>query len=327
MLDLTTHEFAQYTPLLPQTAVNYDFSIEHDFGDGLELRITPYYRKGFNYAVADQLLLFLLPSGTPVFGPPRVDNSGINKNAGIEFALQRSAQYGFSGLVAATYDDTLANYLADFFPGVNSAALAAGHLYHVAYVSPVTGTANIVYGWHSGLHASATISYASGYPYGVGKWTYVFGPNGQPMQVNNTDVNSASGKTGAYYVTNGSGQIVASRGTQEGGDPGTLLTPSITTVNFTISQIIGHNVHNSEVGIRAENLFGNYAPTRIPSNPYYGFSGFGNGGSPSGVNGNACAPGQSFSCQPFQYNYSSQPYELEQTGPPRLYTFYFSMKY
>ena len=333
LVDLNTNDFAQYTPVLPQTAVNYDFSIEHDFGNGIELRVTPYYRKGFNYVVGNQPLLFLLPSGTPVFGPSKELNAGVNENTGVEFAVQRNAQYGLSGLIDATYDDTLANYDGDFFPTVNNAALASGHMYHVTYVAPVVATANLVYNTRPGLHLITTVSYESGYRYGVGKWTYIFGPDGKPMQVDNTDVNSPTGVTGAYYLTNSTGaSIVASRGTPEGGDPGTLFGPSITTVNFTIGQTLGKGAHNSEIGIRAQNLFGDYNPTRIPANPYYGFSGFGNTNAagvnlPSGVNPNACAPGQTFSCEPFQYNYSPQPYEREQSGPPRLYTFYYSVKY
>ncbi len=228
MLDLTTNNFAQYTPLLPQTAVNYDFSYEHEFGQGIEMRITPYYRKGSNYFVGNQPLLFLLPSGTPVFGPLKQQNAGINENTGVEFALQRNATYGFSGLLDATYDNTLANYDSDFFPTVNAAALAADHFYHVTYVAPVSGTFNLVYNTPGGFHASTTMSYVSGYRYGVGKKTFVFGANGQPEQVLNTDL--ASTPSQAYYFTDLTNpgtienpNITASRGTPEGDDPGTLI--------------------------------------------------------------------------------------------------------
>ena len=334
LLDLNTNELAQYTPVLPQTAVNLDFSYEHDFGGGLELRVTPYYRKGTNYAVSNRQLLFTLPSGTPVFGPAKEESAGINVNSGVELALQRNARFGLSGLLAATYDNTLANYDSDFMPSVNSAALASGHLFHVTYVAPVTGTLNLVYNTRNGLHASTTVSYASGYRYGVGKKTFVFGRNGNPVQVLNTDLASSSGVTGAYYLTNPSNpgtvfspNVVASRGTPEGDDPGTLFGPAITTVNFTLSQELGKAPKNVEVGMRVQNLFGGYSPAVIPSNPFYGFSGFGNNGLPSGVNTNACAPGQTFACEPFQFNYSPFPYEKEQSGPPRVYTFFVSAKY
>jgi hypothetical protein len=233
-----------------------------------------------------------------------------------------------SGLFDATYDNTLANYDSDFFPTVNNAALAANHFYHVTYVSPVVATLNLVYNTPSGLHAATTVSYDAGYPYGVGKKTYVFGANNVPTLVDNTDVNSATGISGAYYLTDSTGTtIIASRGTPEGNDPGTLRSPATTIVNLTLSHDIGNGAHNTQVGIRAGNLFGDYSPTRIPANPFYGFNGLGNGGLPSGVNPNACAPGQKLACEPFQYNYSGLPYEKELSGPPRDYTFFVSIKY
>jgi len=95
-------------------------------------------------------------------------------------------------------------------------------------------------------------------------------------------------------------------------------------VNFTLSQDIGHDL---QAGVRLQNAFGNYNPSTIPSNPYYGFNGNFFPGFPSGYNTNQCAPGQSYGCEPFQYNYSPAPYESEQTGQPRLYTFFVSVKY
>jgi hypothetical protein len=333
IIDLTTNDFAQYTPVLPQTAINYDFSWEHDFGAGLQLRITPYYRKGFNYVVGNQPLLFTLPSGTPVFGPPKEENAGINENTGLEFALQRDVQYGFSGLLDATYDNTLANYDGDFFPTVNAAAIAANHFFHITYVAPVTGTLNLVYNTRGGWHASTTINYESGYRYGVGKKKFIFGANGKPREVLNTDIVSATSE--AYYFTNpnnpGTAQqpnIIASRGTSEGDDPGTLFGPAIATVNLTVSHTIGAGLHNSQVGLRVLNLLGNYSPSNIVSNPYYVPAGPSGGAGPgSGFNFNQCAPHQTYACEPFMYNYSPFPYEIEPDGPPRMYTLFYSIKY
>ena len=333
LLDLNTNQIPQYQPVLPQTSVNVDFSYEHDFGHGSSVRITPYYSRGSNYVVGSSPLLFTLPSGRPIFGPMTETNAGKNENAGIELGLQRTSHFGLSGSLSLTYDNTLANYDSDFFPTVNSAALAANHFYHVTYVAPLTGTLNLADNTRAGLHGSVTVSYQSGFRYGVGKETFVFGPNGTPVQVLNTDLASATGVSGAYYLTNPSNpgtvfapNIVASRGTPEGNDPGTLFGPPITIVNVTLSQELGSGPNNLEVGVRAQNLFGNYAPAVIPPNPYYGFSGFGNNRLPSGVNGNACAPHQTFACEPFQYNYSPFPYELEQSGVPRTFTFFASVK-
>jgi hypothetical protein len=331
LIDLNTNEFPQYTPVLPQTAVNVDFSYEHDFGDGVELRVTPYYRKGTNYAVFDnQPLLFTLPSGTPVFGPGTVQNGGINQSTGVEFALQRTAPYGFSGLLAATYDNTLANYDSDFFPNVNAAVLASGHFFHVTYVAPISGALNIVYNTRKGLYAATTISYESGFRYGVGTKTFIYGANGQPEQVLNTDLVNGSF---AYYFTDPTNpgtidhpNITGSRGTPEGSDPGTLFGPPIAVMNLTVSQALGH-AHNVQAGLRVVNLFGNYSPTSIPANQWYVPQGLGSYGPGSGFNRNQCAPGQTLGCQPFSYNYSAFPYEAEPDGPPRVYTFFVSLKY
>lgn len=236
-------------------------------------------------------------------------------------------------MVDATYDNTLANYDGDFFPTVSAAALAANHFFHITYVAPVTGTFNLVYNTQSGWHASTTVSYESGYRYGVGTETYIFGPNGQPIQVLNTDL-AAVTPSEAYYFTDPTNpgtpehpNIVGSRGTPEGPDPGSLFGPAISTIDLSIAHSLGTGQHNSEVGLRVENLLGNYSPTTIPANLYYVPQGIGSYGPGSGYNVNQCAPGQTYACEPFMYNQSVHPYEAEPDGPPRLFTLYYSMKY
>jgi hypothetical protein len=331
-MDLNTNLYAQYTPVLPETAVNLDFSYERELRRGVELRVTPYWRRGTNYAVSSQQLFFTLPSGTPVFGPPKTQNAGINESTGVELAVQRDAQFGLSGMLSATYDNTLANYNGDFVPSASSAALAAGHFFHVNYIPPLAATLNLSYNTHTGLHALATVSFESGFRYGVGKRTFVFDANGNPVQVFNTDL--AVTPSEAYYFTDPTNRgtmfaphITASRGTPEGDDPGTLFTPSAALLNLTISQDIGKGPHNFQVGVRGANLLGNYTPALVPANLYYVPQGIGGYGPGSGYNVNQCAPGQTFACEPFRYNQSPYPYEIEPDGPPRLYTFFVSIKY
>jgi len=330
IVDQNTNNFAQYTPVRPQRAINADFSIEHDFGNGLQLKISPYYRKGTDYVVGTSNLLFTLPSGKPVFGPAREINAGVNKNTGVEFELQRQAPYGFSGLFDATYDNTLANYDSDFFPTVNAAALAAGHFFHVTYVAPITATFNLNYNTRPGLHASITIPYESGYRYGVGKKTFIFEPEGPgganiPVEVLNTDI-ANSNPANAYYFTDPGNpgtpdnpNIIGSRGTPEGDDPGTIRGPHVATLNFSLSQDFGAP-RNMTIGFRVLNIFGNYTPARIINNPYYVNNGFGAYDASSGMNPN-------IGIEPYQYNYSPNAYENEPTGPPRLWTVFVSMKY
>jgi outer membrane receptor protein involved in Fe transport len=354
LADLNTNNFASFTPVVPQRAVNYDFSYEHDFGRGLDLKVTPYYRKGTDYVVTNSNLVLTLPSGTPVFGPARSVNAGVNTNTGVEFEVQKQAQFGFSGFFDATYDNTFANYDSDFFPSVNTAALAANHFYHVTYVSPLVATLVVAYDSPRGFHASLDVPFNDGYPYGVGKKTFVFmqcslvpgctgDPNANvPTQVLNTDL-AATTPQQAYYFTDPTNpgtmlnpNIVASRGTNEGDDPGTLRSPPVALFNVSVSQEIGHGPNNFQVGMRVLNLLGNYtsAPTSTSlstagSNPYYVPNGLGGYGPGSGFNTNQCPPGvvNQVGCEPFQNNYSPFAYENEASGQPRTFTFFVSMKY
>jgi hypothetical protein len=325
-LDLTTNNFAPYTPVKPQRAINYDASWEHDFGNGNELRITPYYRKGTDYVVSSSSFLFTLPiTNQPVFGPPHEYNAGINENTGAELAFDSRREYGVSGSASVTYDNTFANYDSDFFPSVNNAAVAAGHMFHVSYVASITATGNLVWNSRHGLHISATVPYESGYRYGVGKKVYIFQTlaNGKtiPTQVLNTDVNNPNGASEAYYYTDPTGTtIVGSRGTPEGADPGTLKGPALATLNMTISQEFGSGERPFEIGLRGENLLGNYTGALPSNNPWYTNCGFGVSCPGSGTNLAAAT-------EPFQYNYGPGPYEAEKNGPPRLYTIFASWKY
>lgn len=348
LIDQNTNNFQQYTPVRPQRAVNMDASLEHEFGGGLELKVSPYYRKGTDYVVSTSQLLFTLPSGRPVFGPSHFTNAGVNKNVGIEFDLQKQTGRGIDGFLNFTYDNTLANYDSDFFPSVDAAALAAGHYFHVSYIAPVTGTFNLSYDAPKGWHVEMNIPYESGYRYGVGKKVYVFANNcdssmpAVPVQVLNTDLARSTCAPGSvqdsYYYTDPTNpgtvfapNITGSRGTPDGDDPGTLHGNPIAIVSFTLAHDIGAG-SNMLVGFRVENVLGNYTLNQPgnfgANNPFYvnnGLGGFQNG---SGNNPNACAPGQTLGCEPFSYNFGPLPYETEPASSvPRAITVFLSAKY
>lgn len=337
LIDENTNDFQQYTPVKPQRAVNVDASLEHDFGNGLELKITPYYRKGTDYVVGSSKLLFTLPTGVPVFGPSHLSNAGINENTGAEFDLTLDRTYGMGGFLNFTYDNTLANYDSDFFPTVNSAALAAGHLFHVSYVAPLTGTLNLQYNSPRGLHLLMNMPYESGYRYGVGKKVYVFANACDPSQpaipvlVLNTDLARNTCAPGsaqdAYYYTDPTNpgtvfnpNITGSRGTPDGDDPGSLHGNPIALVNLSVAKDIGHAADYWTVGVRVINVFGNYSPVAPSNNPWYVNNGFGGSGPGSGNNPN-------IGFEPYQYNLGIYPYENEPIGTPRTYTFFVSTRY
>ncbi|HXM18849.1 MAG TPA: TonB-dependent receptor [Candidatus Tumulicola sp.] len=344
IVDLNANNFAQYTPVKPQRAFNADFSVEHDFGGGLEMRITPYYRRGTDYVVANTPVVGTLLDGTPIFGAPREENAGENRNFGVEFSLIKNVPYGFSGFLNATYDNTLANYNSDFFPSVNNAALALHHFFHVSYLAPITATGGLTYYDRRGMYATLELPYESGYRYGVGKKTFVFancsdvaGCTGVPtslvpVEVLNTDLASTSlgqnSNTSAYYFTDPANpgtilhpNITGSRGTPDGDDPGTLRGPQRLFVNLTLAHEVGNGPNKMTVGVRGSNLLGNYTNGVVAGNSRYRNNGLGGFSGTSGTN--AVNPLQ----QPLQFPRSPLPFENEATGPARLFTFFVSSKF
>jgi hypothetical protein len=336
--DYNTNFFAQYTPVRPQRATNYDMSFTHEFANNVEMRITPYYRKGVDYVVANTPLLFTLPDGTSIFGSPREQNAGTNENTGVELDVQKFASFGLAGTLSATYDNTLANYTSDFFPSTNNAALALNHFFHVSYVAPLVATLNLTEDTRNGWHFSALMPFESGYRYGVGKKTFVFqpiGPNGAlvPVEVLNTDLAAESlGEnqfTSAYYFTDPSNpgtilhpNITGSRGTADGDDPGTLKgPPRFYLTDVSIAHDVGRGPTGMQVGIRGTNLLGNYTNTLVGTNSRYRNNGLGGYGPTSGTN--LVLPTE----EPYEFPRSPFPYENEPTGPARLYTFFVSIKY
>jgi hypothetical protein len=326
LLDLNTNSFAQYTPVRPQRAVNYDLSWNHDFGQGLAARITPYYRKGYDYVAVSTPFLFRLSDGTPVFGPGREENAGINFNTGVELSVQKNAVFGLGGFVSATYDNTLANYDSDFFPIVNNAAIALNHLFHVSYVAPLTATFGLDYQSHHGLHASVEVPYESGYRYGVGKHTWVFGgPNGTtPEEVLNTDLASPVGN---YYFTDPSNpgtiehpNITGSLGTADGNDPGTLKGVAEAFVNIAVSQDVGSGPNRMSVGLRADNILGNYSISSPIDSIRYHNNGLGGYASNSGISG-------LIGLEPYRYQLQPSYYLNQPVGSPRSYTLFVNIKY
>ena len=323
--DLNTHAVAQFSPVLPQHATNADFSWSHDFGNGWETRVTPYWRKGTNYVVGNTPLLFTL-AGTPVFGTTRNSNAGINQSTGVEFAVSRQVQFGLNALVSATYDNTRANYNSDFFPSTNAAALALNHLFHVSYVPAVQATANLTYLTRSGWKAIVGIPYESGYWYGVGTHTFVFIGN-TPTEVLNTDLaESALGNSpaaSAYYFTDPTNpgtitnpNITGSRGTPDGPDPGSLRGPQILTFNVTLA----HSIGNGEIGVTAFNLAGNYSISSPFTTSNYVNNGLGAYGAGSG-NANPIIK----ALQPYVFDLNPGSYITYPAGPARTYTFYYNL--
>jgi len=354
--DLNSNDFAQFTPVLPQTAVNYDFSWTHDWTGGLETRVTPYYRRGFNYVVAYTPVLGTTATGDLITGAPREANAGINQNTGVELAIDRVVTFGWSGYIHGTYDNTLANYNSDFFPTVNNAALALNHFFHVSYLSPVTITSGITYHDRRGLWVTTEFPYVSGYYYGVGKHTFVYcGPatgcpaalSGKPVEVLNTNLAALSlglnANTSAYYFVDPANpgtiynpNVTSSRGTKEGNDPGSIQGPPIFRMNISVAHDIGSGPNHFQVGVRATNLLGNYTNTAPGLTSRYRTNGLGGYNGVSGCTSTSqCGNGSTVSgsntanplFEPLQFPRSPNPYEAEPTGTARTFTFFVSSNF
>jgi len=85
----------------PEDSTNYDFSYEHDFGNGMSAKITPYYRNTRN-----QVLNLPVDPANPTFVTGL--NVGTARIKGAEFLLRTNRQHenGLSATVAATYTDS-----------------------------------------------------------------------------------------------------------------------------------------------------------------------------------------------------------------------------
>ena len=242
-----------------------------------------------------------------------------------------------SASLAVTYDNTFANYDSDFFPSVNNAALAANHFFHVTYVAPITDRSTSSTTRRTGSTSSATMPYESGYRYGVGKKVYIFqNVNGAGAGVRPEHRFGPNGlRQDAYYFTDPTNpgtdlQSEHHRVARHAGRatiPGTLKGPQIATV-----QVEGVARPRTSAAQHAGGCAGAKPFRQLHADAHTSqlvlcsqwARGYGPG---SGVNVNACPPGVNFACEPFQYNQSAFPYENESSGPPRLFTFFLSMKY
>jgi hypothetical protein len=128
----------------------------------------------------------------------------------------------------------------------------------------------------------------------------------------------------AYYFTDPANpgtltnpNITASRGTKEGADPGTIIGPQIMTVNLTVA----HEIGNGEIGVFANNIFGNYtlaSPFPVSNYVPQGLGSYGPG------SGNANPFLAAF--EPYQFNLNPNAYVTYPDGNARFYTFYYSVR-
>ena len=259
----------------PATYNNYDFSYSHDFGKNLAVKITPFYKRGYDINIFAQTPIGSDPNtNLPIFGPPTLTNLGIDKTTGLEFLLTKDAAYGLSGFLALTYVNRLqtvppgyAGQLEDFYPSAPPQSLALGSLYKAGFLSPFSGRMGLTYRTRGGFKINPIVSYDKGYPIGAGTLTSAF-VNGKPGVVPNVNIsipgfgpvsNTGSSTGVSQYVdpvNPGSVTkpvIAATRGTAETSLAGGVLSKARfnTDVSFDFTPPGSRNT----IGVYVSNLF------------------------------------------------------------------------
>ncbi|MGH7754652.1 MAG: TonB-dependent receptor domain-containing protein, partial [Vulcanimicrobiaceae bacterium] len=279
-----------YQPVLPETFTNYDFSYSHQFSGNVGIKITPFYRRGYNETalVANPRLgpngqPLLAPGGTVIFGPSLATNDGVERTTGVEFLLTKESPYGLSGQVSATYINEVSNVIPltpneDFFPSIPTQSLALGNLYRVGFLSPFQATLAMQYKFKSGLRINPQIYYIRGYPISPGTITAAY-VNGIPVNVPNTNVTNPNGATSSFsYVDpqNPGSQldpnIAATRGTADAASAGGVIGNAGVYANLSIDYSPPGS--RSTIGVQIFNLFSNVycgfgEGNCIGTNPYY----------------------------------------------------------
>jgi hypothetical protein len=215
------------TALKGSTFTNYDISWAHEFRDGAALKVTPFFRRGYDIVEQVSSIVGMNPNtGAPVFGNAAYSNLGLQKATGVEFVYTKMKPVGWSVQAGATYIRQIGNEPPGGY--LSPAALSAGQIYPSPDLSPLQGVIALTYRNKYGYRFTPVLSANAGYPYGAGYYAIVY-CNGKPVSVPITDINSGFTWTPNYIDPQNPGtctapNIAATRGTQESNLPGGLLS-------------------------------------------------------------------------------------------------------
>ncbi len=316
------------TPTLPETFTNYDFSYSHAFPHAIGVKITPFYRRGYNATAAASSIIATDANNNPIFGPAVQTNFGSNKTTGVEFLLTKDADYGLSGSLSATYQNGFSNVVPlsgseDFAPSIPPDSLALGKQYRVGFLSPFVSQLSLQYKTRSGFRINPVINYIRGYPIGPGTTT-AFNVNGKSVVVPNTNITSQQGSTavgqyidaanpGSFFKPN----ILATRGTPDTSDPGGILSNARFNTNLTV-EFTPQAHKNVTFGVQLYGLFNNvYGYPQL--NDRYQPVATGVAGPISGLVSRNSFP---FLSQGIVYNYGNSlngPVDIRGTSPYLIY--------
>lgn len=330
-------------PAKPATFSNFDGSYSHQFPKNVALKISPFYRRGYDGLaqvasprIANGIVVTDPNTGQVQLNPPTTTNLGISRVTGVEFYLTKESNYGLSGQLSATYLNEFSNVIPnsgneDFFPAIPTASLLLGNQYRVGFLSPLNISLAAAYKTRSGFKVNPIVYYNRGYPTGVGLYTATF-VNGVPVNVPNTNLTNPAGAPSAdRYVdpqnpgTFGKPNIAATRGTTEAASAGGFLSHPRATTNISFE--FTPPVSNKQTfGVLISNLFNQYYSQPGLSGRYQIVAN-GIAGPKTGYSATAVAyPG--IGIQP---NYSAfvnggqGPYVIAPNGSPRSFRFYYQL--
>jgi hypothetical protein len=155
------------------------------------------------------------------------------------------------------------------YNGLNTAALLVGHLFPVSYLPDLSATLSYEFKPVPHLRITPELSFESGYPYGVGEKIYVL--NGKNVELVNNDNNVDPGAN-YYFLRNPANPFnavtnpyIATIGGPEGADPNSLRTPPMTLMNLHLEGDLSKRL---SIIVDVNNLFGDFSPVQLVSNPY-----------------------------------------------------------
>lgn len=333
------------TPIQPAKAAtftNIDGSYSHQFPHSVALKISPFYRRGYDGLaqvasprIANGTVLTDPNTGQIILNPPTTTNLGVSRTTGLELYLTKEANLGFSGQLSATYLNEFTNVVPnsgneDFFPAIPVASLALGNQYRVGFLSPLNITAAFAYRTRTGLKVNPILAYNRGFPIGAGLYTAAF-VNGVPLNIANTNLTNPAGPaTSDRYVdpqnpgTFARPNISATRGTAESASAGGFLSAPRIGANLSVEFTPPSS--KQTFGVLVGNVFNQLYNQPALSNRYQpvatGISGPKTGYSTNAVNFPGIGIPPNFSGELLG---GQGPYIIAPNRAPRSFRFYYQL--
>lgn len=329
----------------PATYNNYDVSYAHQFKGNIGLKVTPFFKRGYDVNVFSTPVVGTdVNTGLPIFGAARLSNLGIDKSTGVEFYLTKDVPYGVSGFVDFTYVNRLQNVppgyggqLEDFYPSIPPVSVQLGQLYKAGYLSPLTGRVGLTYKNRGGLRVNPIFSYDRGFPIGAGTLVAA-SVNGTARVVGNTNASTVGGGP----VANAGTSLLVTQYVSPT-NPGSILNPNIAATRGTSETSLAGGVlsrarGNLDLSFElsapgSKNTFGAYISNVF--NLVYSEPGLNSRWQPVATGIGGPQTGQSASTQSLGatygfYNYGRErfgrnAYNLVQSGAPTAVRFYYQL--